>query len=202
MDSPQHIGFLSSIEPTRANAVAIQRLTLQDVTVGGFKNPKSIADPDDEAFLSSQLDKLEQHPERYSGFTLDHELVAYMKIGEWTIVDEAPFATGLRAAWLRIKRWLRLNPKTGQLGIFGLVVSDELNDATRRLALVGLLSEACRTHRDVAPGMKFVNIVLHDNDPLQEIARAQSFVPRGKRGEAVGAPGKLQQRFIRRLGAW
>lgn len=200
MDSPQHIGLALTIEPTRENAVAIQRLTLQDVIAGGFENPRLLADPDNEVLLDIQQHKLEQHPKRYSGFTLDGQLVAYMKIGQWTIFDEQPFAIGFRAMWLRIKRLLHLNPMTGQLGIFGLVVSDKLNDATRRLALTGMLSEACRTHHDVAPSMKFVNIVLHENDPLMEIARSQGFTPYGKRGEAAGAPGKLQRRFVKRLG--
>lgn len=198
----QRIVLVSSIEATRENAVAIQRLTLQDVTAGGFKNPKSLADPDNEALVDTQLKNLKNHPKRYSGFMLDGKLVAYMKLAEWKIGDEWPFATGVPAITVRLKRLLRLSPSTGQLGIFGLVASSELTIANQRLALAGLLAEACKTHNDIAPGVKFVNIIMPDNDPLMDIARSQGFVASGKRGEAAGAPGKMQRRYVKRLGAW
>jgi hypothetical protein len=197
---PVNLEFIEVIEPTYENAKAIQELTLQDVKAGGFPNPRELADPSSSDKVAAQQQKLRDHPERYSGYARNGQLVAYIKHGEWLAGDELPFASGLRVALLKARSALHLNPSTGQWGVFGLVTSDDLTDDEREVALVKLLQ---RSFRDSQSGkFRTVNVVIHENDPLLEIAALYRFVPVGKPAEAAGAPGLMQQRYRRRASSW
>jgi len=190
--------FVEIIEPTFKNAMAIQELTLQDVKAGGFRRPIELADPLNPGMVAAQQQKLLDHPERYSGYTRDGQLVAYIKQNDWLYGDELPFASGARAVALKASRALHLNPSTGQWGVFGLVASDSLLDGERRNALTGLLQSS---FVDPLSGKsRTVNVIIHDHDPLFEVAALNGFGPVGKRAEAAGAPGLLQQRYQRLAG--
>lgn len=195
MLSLRGLEFIGTIEPTRENAQAIQRLTLQDLKVGGFEKPLDLADPSNEYRVAAQQQKLRDYPERYSGYARRGKLVAYIKQNDWLVGDELPFATGVRAATLKVRRAFHMNPLTGQWGVFGLVASDNLGFAEHRGVLDHLLQ---RSFVDPVSGKdRTVNVVIHDHDPLLEVALYHGFVPVGKRAEAAGAPGLKQQRYQR-----
>jgi hypothetical protein len=186
----QGLEFHQTIEATERNAVAIQRLTLQDVIAGGFEEPNKLADPSNPKMVETQLQKLRAHPERYSGYSIHGELVAYLKHGEWRVQDELPFVTvpmsvAYQAGWQFKNQW----------GVFGLVVSDGLADAQRDVVLSSLLQLAIDS--SVNAGARMVNIVIHDHDPVLTLAVRNGFMPVGKPAEAEGAPGLLQRRYQR-----
>ncbi len=130
MSELQNFEFISQVQPNEADAQAIQALTLQDVIAGGFKNPTDMANPNDPAKVSVQLNKLSQFPERYAAYKNENGvLVAYIKSNEWLAGDEAPFVTNSfarKALLLTSKiRSGSLQPK--EHGVFGLVGSDSLS---------------------------------------------------------------------------
>jgi hypothetical protein len=175
----------------------MQQLTLQDVMAGEFKDPYLLANPLSHDMIATQQQKLFSHPERYSGYLLDGKLVAYAKQGEWKIGDELPFASGLYALLLRVRQALGVNLSLHQRGVFGLVASKELNESDQRYVLADLLRRSLRSRR-TAEYHQVINIVLHENDPLLEIATDFGFKAVGKQGDAAGAPGLKQQRYQRR----
>jgi len=192
MPSAEGLVFVETIEPTWDNAKAIQRLTLQDVYAGGFNQPLELANPDDDQKVALQQQKLRDHPERYSGYTLNGTLVAYMKQNKWLIGDELPFVTPrLKAHLLRLMAKIRRTSETGQWGVFGLVASDELDRYQRRDALENLLKHSFRGN------LRTVNIVIHANDPVLPSALHFGFVAVGKFAEAAGASGLKQRRYQR-----
>lgn len=194
--SPSHdLRFIETIPPTRENAKAVQKLTLQDVLAGRFEEPRSLADPLNERMVTAQQKKLQDHPDRYSGYVQDGQLVAYIKQNNWLVGDELPFASGLRATALKALRALHPTSATGQWGIFGLVASDDLEVVEYTSALAGLLQRSFVDPRNGKP--RTVNIVVHEHDPLLEIVELNGFVPLGELGEAAGAPGLKQQRYQR-----
>jgi hypothetical protein len=195
MPSSQGLEFVETIEPTLENATAIQRLTLQDATLGGFKNPTELADPSNPDMVAAQQQRLRDYPERYCGYVRDGKLIAYMKQNDWMIGDELPFTTGVQAARLKARRALHLDPSTGEWGIFGLVASDELEERDRETVLIGLLQRSFSDPRSWET--RTVNIVIHENDPVLRIARYHGFGPVGELGEAAGAPGLIQRRYQR-----
>ncbi len=86
-----------------------------------------------------------------------------------------------------------LHPKA--YGVFGLVGSDSLPGNERDTILHDLLVRSIgKAARESAA---VINIVLHGKDPVTPIAVDLGFRPVGPRGEAVGAPGLLQQRYQR-----
>lgn len=186
--------FVEVIEPTRSNAEAIQRLGLQDALAAGFANPYSVANPYDTDVVALQMGKLIAYPERYSGFAKDGELVAYTKQWHWFTGDERPFATGFHALKCHARHLVHRHRPTGEWGIFGLVASNELGVRQRRAALTNLLRYSFGS---VENGERTVNVVLHDYDPLLEIAEDYGFVRRGRKAEAAGAPGLKQWRYKR-----
>jgi hypothetical protein len=195
MPSSYDLKYVKSIDQLFENARIIQKLTLQDLVAGGFKNPLDIANPDNPVMVAKQLQKLRNYPERYSGYTRNGELVAYMKQNDWEAGDELSFTTGINAAMLKASQALHMNPLSGQWGVLGLVAFDELDKNERDNALIGLLRRSFTDLRTGRP--RIVNIVLHENDPVLSIAPRLGFVPVGVPGEASGAPGKIQQRYQR-----
>ncbi len=195
MSFQRGLEYIETIEPTFDNARAIQELTLQDVRVGRFSEPLKLADPANTEMVAIQQQKLRDHPERYSGYVKDGQLVAYIKQNHWTIADELPFVSGRPAAALRFTRALRLNPSFGQWGIFGLVASEDLPAGERQGVLTSLLRSTFTDPQTGKP--RKVNVVIHDNDPLLSIAERYGFVKYGKKAPAAGAPGLDQFRYQR-----
>jgi len=193
MSFPQDLVFAKRIDPTLDNAEEIRREVLQDVLAGGFEDPETIANPDDHKEVTDQQFRMYNHPDQFSGFLLNGKLVAFTRSNYWYISDELPFASGMDAFTLRARKALHLSPMTGEWGISALVASDSLDDAMRHDALVGLLQYGLQRGQDARATA--VNIVIHDHDPLLAIAPSLGFVPVGKKGEAAGAPGLLQQRY-------
>ncbi len=192
---PPEFKFVDRIEESHADAVAIQRLTLQDAFSKGFEKPREIANPDDDQMVGTQRDKLHRHPERYSGYYHNGQLVAFMKQNEWRVDDELPFATWQEALKLLVRKARRLDLSMGQWGIFGLVVSDEFGYELRSALLIDLLKRSFKY--PVTGKARIVNIALSEKDPVLSIAKSQGFVVIGKPGEAAGAPGLKQQRYQR-----
>lgn len=187
--------YVEEIEPTLENAREMKRLTLQDVLVGGFPKPLELADPTDDQQVRDQRQKLLDHPERYSGYAQNGKLVAYMKQNTWFVDDATPFAMGWREFVLKAFGAIGFNPSTGQWAVFGLVASEELGRSVQEEVLVDLLR---RSFNDPRSGRaRTVNIVLHKNDPLLSVMKSLDFLPKGKLGEAAGAPGLKQRRFQR-----
>lgn len=196
MSDVEEFKFEKTIDATRQNAEAIQRLTLQDVIAGGFRNPRELADPDNPELVTRQQSRLNNHPERYSGYTRNGELVAYMKQNEWTLPDELPFSGIVHRVALKLRKELNLDMGswTGEWGVFGLVAADSLAAWESNQLLLNLLR---RTYFDAKGQPQVVNIVLHDNDPLNGHIRREGFVVKGKPGQAAGAPGLEQLRYRR-----
>lgn len=97
------------------------KLTLQDLRAGGFKDPLSLADPSNEQMIIIQQAKLQQYPERYSGFTRNDELVAYVKQNDWTTIDEFPFTPWYDVLDLAVQPSIRTVEKsTSDQGCFCL----------------------------------------------------------------------------------
>lgn len=189
--------FIDSISPTEENAKAIQKLTLDDVTRAGFKDPTALANPENPEKLQAQLDKLTDHPDQYSGFTNEAELVAFMKATEWLRGDEAPFVQSYLA-----KQRLRLEGKLSgpsmqpkAFGVFGLNIDIRLQNRERDDIYYFLLNHAIG--QAALYSAEVINIVLNDKDPVTPIAKDLGFRPLGSIGEAAGAPGLEQQRYQR-----
>ena len=186
-----------AIKPSFSNARTIQCLTLQDVTVGGFEYPKNLANPNSLAYVLAQRRKLQRHPDRYTGSYIGRNLKGYMKTNEWQIADELPFANDTARSELQKlqEEGIRVDPNRA-LGIFGLVVSNEL-PYDEQLEIGGRFLDLA-TERAHDMGMQAIKIVFHDNDPLLKTAQDDhEFMFTGAIGEAVGAPG-LTQRLYRK----
>ena len=195
MSASHGLEYRETIDATVANATAILLLTLQDLLAGGFLNPLEKADPSNLKMVAAQLQKMRDHPERYSGFFRDGKLVAYMKQNDWTIHDELPFAKWYDVLDLMLVKLLRMDPYTGMWGVFGLVASDELNEIDRRFVLTTLLESSFGKR---SSGKERIdNIILHKNDPLIAIVPDYGFIPFGRSAEAAGAKGLKQRRYIR-----
>lgn len=196
MTTSSDFTFAEVIEPTRENAAAVKRLTLQDLIAGEFPNALELADPSNRKQVRDQRKRLRKHPERYSGYFKGDELVAYIKQNEWRVADELPFVFGEQYDELKALYDHNKAASTGQWGVFGLVVSDKL-DKESRDELLTLLLEESLTDPKTGKTRTTVNIVLHANDPLLEIVSHYGFDPVGRLGEAAGAPGILQPRYQR-----
>lgn len=199
MSELQDFEYTPQIEATEANARAIQALTLQDVRAGGFNNPTNLADPNDPDLVWEQQVKLRRFPKRYSGYRNEHGLyVAYDKANEWLSDDEKPFADENIFAQMslmraRMIRGGSLKPKA--YGVFGLVASDTLPSEEKYKILSDLLVRSIG--QAAAESAFVVNIVLNNRDPVTSVATDLGFIPVGRRGEAAGAPGLIQQRYQR-----
>jgi len=200
MNTPEHFDYVPRIDATEANAIALQFLTLQDVQAGGFINPTEIADPENPDKVQTQLDKLTDFPEHYSGYQQENGLVvAYMKSKEWLVGDELPF---IENAFARRALQVVGHMRSGSMypkayGVFGLVADDSLKESDQEDMLYSLLKGS--VNQGLAAHARNINIVLHDNDPVLPIADDLGFKPIGERGEAAGAPGLKQQRYQREL---
>lgn len=184
------------INPTLRNARTIQALTLQDVTMGDFPSPESIANPNSPKLVYRQYKKLQAYPDRYTGALLNGSLEGYMKLGAWNIADELPFASEqARGRLLELQESGQTRDPRLTLGIFGLVVSQKLEGPRQVAILEDLLHIA--TDRALEVEATGVNIVLHGNDPVTPVALDQGFAFTGRIGEAAGAPG-LTQRLYRK----
>ena len=192
--------YTPQIEATEANARAIQALTLQDLRAGGFKNPTNLADPDDPDLVWEQRVKLRRFPERYSGYRMNETgfYVACDKTNEWFSDDEEPFADEnifAQMSLLRARMFRGGSLKPKAYGVFSLVASDKLPSEEKYKILTDLLVRSIG--RAAAESASVVNIVLHNNDPVTSVATDLGFIPVGRRGEAAGAPGLIQQRYQR-----
>jgi hypothetical protein len=196
MTLSEGLEFVETIEATMENARSIVGLVHQDAEAGGMTELAASANPDDDNVVKVQHYKLHSHPERYSGYMKDGQLVAFIKQHRWTTDNELPFATGGRKIALTIKKTLRLYSETDQWFVSGLVVSDKLEPYERNPLLKELLRKSFMDS-DNGKGM-VVNIILHDSDPLLDIAPKLGFDWIGKRGVAEGAPG-VKQRLFQRL---
>lgn len=188
---PDGYTYTDIVEPTVPNVTEIQRLTLQDVTAGGFPNPKKIADPDNSQMIIRQFVKLSENPWAYHAvYNKDGQMVAYVKWGYWKTGDELPFAVGVRKLVLQIRRLLGRTSNQKHWGIFGLVASDALSKKDREMildylleqVLVHLLAQTLGSHWRLF-------IVLHDHDPVAPVIERRDFRCVGKPGFAAGVDG-------------
>lgn len=196
----QDFEYTPQIEATEENARAIQALTLQDVVAGGFENPTSLANPNDHDQVWEQLMRLRRRPELYSAYMHQESglLVAYEKSGKWRAGDERPFADEniLAQMSLMYAKMLRSGSlKPNAYGVFGLVADKELAPDVRDEILNRMLVKTMG--RAAAESAAVVNMVLHNQDPALHVATDLGFIPVGRRGEAAGAPGLMQQRYQR-----
>lgn len=194
MNMNTNFEYLPQIPAVAEHAIALQALTLQDVSLGGFDNPTQLANPKNEVKIGVQLGKLVEYPDNYSGYRQKNGLiVAYMKTNEWFTGDEAPFGKNMLARLVLQTRHASMKPKA--YGIFGLVVDRSLENGDQTEILYDLLSRSIG--QAAVHAAKVVNVVLHDKDPALEVAQDLEFHPVGIKGEAWGAPGLLQQRYQR-----
>lgn len=185
------------IEPTIRNAIAVQALTYDDLCTRGF-DPRLLADPLNADMLEVQVQKLQEHPERYIGVMYDGQLVAFIKENWWLISDELPFVSGPRALWLKARRAFRQSRLFGRpWGIFGLVVSAGLDYDIREEILTSLLQ---RSLENAGPRAVYIVVAPHMHSMLPRVLQANGFIPVGEPGEAAGAPGIVQQRYRRPAG--
>jgi hypothetical protein len=185
--------FVETIEPTTENAKAIVSLVRQDAKAGHMTELCEYANPEDPDIIEEQLSKMIKDPKSYCGYTKDGQLVAFIRQLELLNGSVLPYAVGGDWIVLMVKKLLRLSPRTGQLFISGLVASEELEPEERVHALRQLLQKSFTGERK----NKVVNIVLHDSDPLLDIAPKLGFDQFGKRGEDPAIPG-VKQRMFRR----
>lgn len=188
MQHPTGFTFKPIIPATRENARRIQKLTLQDSRRAGFTNPREIANPDDPELVANQHIRLADHPERYYGYFQGDTLVGFAKRADWLVGDELPFLEGFRWWTFRARQKLRMS-RTGQVGVFGLVVSEDVESAIQRWLLTNLLTHSLTGPRGEEPT---VNIVIYERDPLRDIAERLGFRRFGKPGEVPSAQGLLQ----------
>lgn len=184
--------FIGEIPAITSFSTEMNRLTLQDLRAGGFTNPLEQADPNNAELVAVQQRKLRKHPTRYCGYVdKSGKLVAYLKQASWDNSLEAPFARLPQAAMLYAQHVMGLDAR--RWGVLGLVASDRLSEKEREYALTGLLQYAVATAQKKK--MRSVNLPLHPNDPLLQIAPKFGFAQVGKLGELEGAPGVKQRRF-------
>lgn len=194
VSASKRLDFIEVIEPSRVNAVEIQKLSLQDLKAGGFPAPHRLANPYNLQKLLKQQRRLRMYPQYYSGYVVDGQLIAFIKQKDWTESDERPFVLEAEAVKLASVSSQGFSPPTGDWGIFGLVAYNGLDDELRDLVLEGLL---LTSFKDADGKSRTVNAPIHENDPLLPIAIRHGFVPVGPMGKADGAPGLLQQRYQR-----
>jgi hypothetical protein len=185
--------FFETIEPTTENAKAIVSLVRQDAKAGHMTELYEYANSENPDRIDEQLGKMIKDPKSYSGYIKDGQLVAFMKQTELLTGNVLPYAVGGHWIVMMIKKRLRRSPRTGQLFITGLVVSEELEPEERVHALKQLLQKSFTGGRK----NKVVNIVLHDSDPLLDIAPKLGFKQFGKKGDDPAVPG-VKQRLFRR----
>ncbi len=175
------------------NGKVVQQLVLQDVELGRFPNPTGIANPRSRGLVRTQNKKIRAAADNYVGAYVDDELEGFMKIAPWMLADQLPFAQESERDDLieLYEAGARLDP-TLKLGIFGLVVSNRLDQEVQAKIAENLLDIA--TDRALQLGNHAVNIVFHQYDPMQPVALRDGFLFTGRAGEAAGAPG-LQQRL-------
>lgn len=194
MHLPQGFTFVESIEPTRALAKTMQRLTLDDLRDGTFDRPTLLSNPESPSKIGAQRRMLQAHPERYCGVMYGGELVAFMKVTDWLILDEVPFAANGQALRLKAQRVLRRRYLPGRpLGVFALVVSNDLSEVADISIFTVLLERALQK----ADG-RVVNIVIPKVQKRQWLPGTlehYGFRQVGTQGEAAGAPGATQVRY-------
>jgi len=180
MSRSEGLIYLERITPTLKNAIAIQRLTLEDAILGGFEKPRRLANPASISKLFRQWQRLLRDPENYSGYELDGQLVGFIKQNYANAADRVPS---------------HKDEPDNEWAIFGLVASHVLFEDDQETVLVGLL---VRTFEDRSTGEpQAVNVAIHERDPLLHIALDYGFVPVGELAEVPGAPG-LEQQYYRR----
>lgn len=198
MNSIPNYEYLPRIDAEKDNAVTLQALTLQDVTLGGFEDPLSIANPANRKLIKTQLGKLKNNPTAYTGYRQENGLiVAYMKAQEWFTGDEVPFIEDEIARQALIaagkSRGGSMEPKA--YGVFGLVVDRTIEQEAQSEIFYDLLTRSIG--QAAVHSAELVNIVIHDKDPVLPIALDLGFQAVGTPGNAAGAPGLLQQRYQR-----
>jgi len=180
MSRSEGLVYVEKIKPTFKNVVAIQRLTLEDAILGGFEKPRRIGNPSSITKLFCQWVRLLRHPENYSGYTLDGQLMGFIKQNYANAADRVPSHKG---------------EPDNEWAIFGLVASHVLFEDDQETVLVGLL---VRTFEERATGEpQAVNVAIHERDPLLPFALQYGFVPVGEPAEVEGAPGLAQQYYRR-----
>ena len=176
MSRSEGLVYVEAIKPRFKHATSIESLTLQDAVAGGFENPRLLGDPSSFRKIARVLLHLLRYPEQFSGYTLNGELVAFMKQNYANAADHMPLSE---------------DGSANEWAVFGLVASDQLADDQRQIALVGLLQ---RSLKDSHTGeLRAVNIPIHQNDPLLKVAKQLQFVAVGTPVEVPGAPGLKQQ---------
>lgn len=180
-----------------SDARTVQELILQDLEAGEFPYPKAIASPYSPKLVLRQAARLKGNPERYAGAYVDGKLSGFMKTSEWALDDELPFATEVEAQ--RIEELKNAGISTDprrRLGIFGLMTSNRLETDLRTELTEALLDLSI--DRALSLGSTAVNVIFHENDPVQAISRTRNFEFSGRMGEAAGASG-IKQRLYTKL---
>lgn len=190
-------GFeFEAIKPTLSNAKTMLRLTFEDLRENGFRQPLKLVDPNSLAKIKVQRDKLESHPEHYCGVIHNGQLVGFTKETDWLSDDERPFVNVLCALWLKARRrvFRRSHLPGYPWGIFGLVVSEDLDPAVRAEIFVALLERSLENNGQT----RTVNIVTtHVYYMVPWVLQDLGFVQVGKPGKAAGAGDIKQWRYQR-----
>lgn len=182
------------ISPTYRHAEQVKLLTRQDVELGEFPDVDTIANPLDKKSIIKQAYKLAKRPQKYTGAFHGNDLVGYMTFNNWRIADQSDFATPEE-----LESFEGRKPEEnliGQYGIFGLVVSnqlelDEQQEISRTFFSKAASEAVLRSTGLLVPNAK-VNIVLHDHDPLREMA-AEEFAFKPVRRGVVSYLPELEQ---------
>lgn len=161
------------IEPDISNARAVQRLTL-DSLAPILPDPDTIANPNSVRLVNRQLGELRTTPDRFVGAFIKGQLSGYVKMGDWTIEDELPYAIAKERVELReLRAKGAVYPAEFKLGVFGLAVSYELADSTADEIYDYLLHRVT----DAALGFEHsaVNAAFYHSDPARVVAMDQGF---------------------------
>lgn len=180
---------ISNIDPTETNARSIVTLTSGDLIRARLSDAQIMerADPNNPAHIERQRGMLEEHPGRYLGAFVAHELVGFAKVNEWNRYDQLPFIPP--ALRLAQRALAHLNNHLGGLpqGIHGFVVDS--GDVYDEFLGMSLLNEALT----LAQGSE-VRIAQYQGDPMSRIIQESGFRPTGKHGTVVGIQQELYVR--------
>lgn len=140
--------------------------------------------------IERQMDRLAEHPGRYLGAFVAHELVGLAKVSEWTVADQLPFMLPVQRLARRALVAASGNNHLEGLpqGIHGLVV-DSGEFYNERSFGDTLLDEAL----SLAKGSE-VRIAQYQGDPMSKVIQGRAFRSTGKHGTILGIQQELYVR--------
>ncbi len=192
-----HTYDIARIAPNQSNAIAIQTLSLQDLTDGGHRDPRGLANPRNLEKLVIQKERLERNPLDYLGTFRGDVLVGFIKTHEWLLGDQLDFGKFTE------RRKLRKEYKAGvrtfedhPLGILGLVTDKAVANYQDRQRMIDDLLAYALFEAKSSDLARRVVIPIHDKDEVAPALIRANFDPMRLDGKSYGMHQQLFEHAV------